>query len=132
MLVASRVLIAAMPPPTATSPGYNTNAEVARRSVSWPATLEQIKQRLDALCTEKVDLNGDKDVFHNFRNRIARIQEWFDGAVMKNTASFDMQQGNFDLLPAFGNDFALMNNEIFAATTNDPLLYDWVNAINFS
>jgi hypothetical protein len=40
-------------------------------------TLSKLRSRVEALSTSDVDMNGARDVFFNFRNRVVRIQDWF-------------------------------------------------------
>ncbi|KAJ5150701.1 uncharacterized protein N7500_010890 [Penicillium coprophilum] len=39
-------------------------------------TLSKLKTRVGALSTSDVDMNGARDVFYNFRNRIVQIENW--------------------------------------------------------
>ncbi|OGM47925.1 hypothetical protein ABOM_002737 [Aspergillus bombycis] len=53
-------------------------AALLPQSRTWPETLGKLRQRLAALSTTQVDLDGDRDVFVNFEKRVSRIQGWFD------------------------------------------------------
>ncbi|KAE8405050.1 hypothetical protein BDV37DRAFT_246275 [Aspergillus pseudonomiae] len=52
-------------------------AALIPQSRTWPETLGRLRQRLAALSTPQVDLDGDRDVFVDFEKRVARIQGWF-------------------------------------------------------
>lgn len=69
ILVASRQVVAA---------SRMEKAALVPQIHAWPETLEKLRQRLGALSTTQVDLNGDRDVFVDFENRVSRIQGWFN------------------------------------------------------
>lgn len=131
MLVASRLLVGVS--------SLNLRiraAEMAQRRVSWSNTLEQCRTRVDTLSTSQVDLNGDRDVFHNFRQRVIRIQKWV-GEASENAASFDesQDQSRTEGPPAdttYGNySLSIYHDDSFDSLI-DPILGDWVNDTDFS
>lgn len=129
-LVASRLLIAV---PSSKS-GIRT-AEMAQRRVLWANILEQCRERIDTLSTEQVDSNGDRDVFHNFRQRLVRIQKWFSEAS-ENVGSLDDPQDQSCIEgtsadAGFGNYFLISQDGLFDSIF-DPMLGDWANDTGFS
>ncbi|KAJ5167138.1 uncharacterized protein N7482_005919 [Penicillium canariense] len=51
--------------------------------------LAQLRQRVGALSTPHVDLNGDRDTFFDFRRRIVQIQSRFDVSSKDGSSSTD-------------------------------------------
>ncbi|KAJ5242080.1 uncharacterized protein N7469_000407 [Penicillium citrinum] len=99
ILVASRQVVAA------SSMG---KAALLPQIHTWPETLEKLRQRLEALSTDQVDLDGERDVFVDFEKRVSRIQGWFD-------CNFDNPEG--DLPP---RSFAERGDAGLDAATGRP------------
>lgn len=79
ILVASRQFVAA---------SRMGKAALIPQSRTWPEALEKLRQRLGALSTTQVDLDGDRDVFADFEKRVCRIQGWFDRNFDSSEATF--------------------------------------------
>ncbi|KAB8277404.1 hypothetical protein BDV30DRAFT_234736 [Aspergillus minisclerotigenes] len=79
ILVASRQVVAA---------SRMGKAALVPQIHAWPETLEKLRQRLGALSTTQVDLNGDRDVFVDFEKRVSRIQGWFNRNFGNSEAAF--------------------------------------------
>ncbi|EFQ99999.1 hypothetical protein MGYG_03007 [Nannizzia gypsea CBS 118893] len=50
-------------------------------------TLMRLKLRVSELSTDMVDMNGDRDVFSNYIDRVARLQAWLDKRLEKTDSS---------------------------------------------
>ncbi|KAE8424015.1 hypothetical protein BDV36DRAFT_4929 [Aspergillus pseudocaelatus] len=79
ILVASRQVVAA---------SRMGKATLLPQIHTWPETLEKLRQRLEALSTTQVDLDGDRDVFNEFEKRVCRIQGWFDRNFDNSESAF--------------------------------------------
>ncbi|DAA75819.1 TPA_exp: hypothetical protein A8136_1541 [Trichophyton benhamiae CBS 112371] len=127
-----------------------------RHTESLSNTLTKLKMRVSELSTDTVDLNGDKDVFTNYVDRVARLQVWLDtrlektgsSDIINNTASGELR--TIEGTPSLENQplaadasgvmhdfspsdlFATMANgypsieEDDFAYTIDQMLYNWV------
>ncbi|KAM5464740.1 hypothetical protein MauCBS54593_006833 [Microsporum audouinii] len=62
---------------------------LVRHKESFSRTLMQLKARVSELSTDLVDLNGDKDIFSNFADRVTRLQAWFDERLAKDPSRMD-------------------------------------------
>lgn len=127
-LVASRLLVA-----VPSSKSDIRAAEMAQRRVLWTNILEQCKSRIDTLCTEQVDSNGDRDVFHNFRQRLVQIQKWVNRAS-ENVGSLSNPQSRVEETSAdagFGSYLSISQEGLFDSMF-DPILGDWANDTGFS
>ncbi|KAF3482624.1 uncharacterized protein GIQ15_05383 [Arthroderma uncinatum] len=102
------------------------------------STLTRLKMRVAELSTDKVDLNGDRDVFSNYVDRVARLQVWLDvrfektgdpginnaapeelrtieaSPSLENQQLADASRGLYDLPPS---DFS--PSDLFANMAND-------------
>ena len=56
---------------------YTVAASKQEQTAAFLDTLSKLRSRIGVLSTSDVDLNGTRDVFFNFRNRVIRIQNWF-------------------------------------------------------
>ncbi|KAE8142897.1 hypothetical protein BDV38DRAFT_277710 [Aspergillus pseudotamarii] len=93
ILVASRQVVAA---------SRMGKAALLPQSCMWSETLEKLRQRLGALSTTQVDLDGGRDVFVDFEKRVSRIQGWFDRNVQDLETSFPSQRQDAGLHAATG------------------------------
>lgn len=57
------------------------------QAMRFLSTLSQLRQRLEALSTLEVDMNGDRDVFFDFKNRVTRIESRLIGTSRKGDSS---------------------------------------------
>ncbi|KAM5474653.1 hypothetical protein MferCBS49748_000059 [Microsporum ferrugineum] len=62
---------------------------LVRHKESFSSTLMQLKARVSELSTDLVDLNGDRDIFSNFADRVTRLQAWFDERLAKDPSRMD-------------------------------------------
>ncbi|EFE44817.1 hypothetical protein TRV_00368 [Trichophyton verrucosum HKI 0517] len=58
-----------------------------RHKESLSNTLTKLKMRVSELSTDMVDFNGDKDVFTDYVDRVARLQVWLDTRLEKTGSS---------------------------------------------
>jgi hypothetical protein len=129
-LVASKLLVAV---PSSKS-GIRAT-DMAQRRVLWSDILEQCRARIDTLSTEQVDSNGDRDVFHNFRQRLVRIQKWINEAS-EYVGSLDkpQDQSRIEGTPTdarFSNYLSFSQDGLFDSMF-DPMLGNWVDDAEFS
>ncbi|KAK2848512.1 hypothetical protein FQN49_005656, partial [Arthroderma sp. PD_2] len=54
----------------------------------FSSTLARLKMRVAELSTNLVDSNGDKDVFSNYTNRVARLQAWYNDRLATKGFSY--------------------------------------------
>ncbi|KOC13312.1 alkaline D-peptidase [Aspergillus flavus AF70] len=94
ILVASRQVVAA---------SRMGKAALVPQIHAWPETLEKLRQRLGALSTTQVDLNGDRDVFVDFENRVSRIQGWFNRNFGPPFPAFTLDKNSSILTSALAN-----------------------------
>ncbi|EED15032.1 conserved hypothetical protein [Talaromyces stipitatus ATCC 10500] len=120
VLIASKLLV------SVSSNSDRRAAEMAQRRVSWSNILKQCRLRVENLSTSQVDSNGDRDVFHNFRQRVVRIQNWID-EVSERVASQD--QACMEGLPentTSGNYLSFSPGDLFNSM-DDPMWSEWIN-----
>lgn len=129
-LIAIRLLVAVTPSQSAIRA-----TDMAQRRVLWSDMLVQCKTRIDTLSTEQVDSNGNRSVFHNFRQRLIRIQKWINEAS-ENVGALDnpQDQSRIEAMSAdrgFDECLLISQDGLFDSMF-DPLLGDWANDTGFS
>ncbi|KGO40069.1 hypothetical protein PEX1_105910 [Penicillium expansum] len=122
------------------------------QAAAFLETLSKLRSRVGALSTSDVDMNGARDAFFDFGNRIARIENWLGehGRQEDNSQSdesFDeyrytlcLEPTNFDgLIGAaehldvpFGNEFSSSADDLqipqdsFFASSFEQIMGEWV------
>lgn len=130
MLIASRLLVAVTPSQT----GIRAS-DMAQRRVLWSNMLVQCRARIDTLSTEQVDSNGNRSVFHNFRQRLVRVQKWISEAS-ESVDPLDKLQDQSRIEgtsvgESFGNYFSISQDGLFDSMF-DPMFGDWASDTGFS
>ncbi|KAM5437517.1 hypothetical protein McanMca71_000869 [Microsporum canis] len=69
---------------TGTTSTTQMTPALVRHKESFSNILMQLKARVSELSTDLVDLNGDRDIFSNFADRVTRLQAWFDERLAKD------------------------------------------------
>lgn len=117
------------------------------QAMSFLGTLSQLRQRLEALSTLDVDMNGDRDVFFDFKNRVTRIESRLIGASRKgdsgnhkttyhetvargpHEAMYSDNIGGLDpfanLVPNAGVGYAMPDDYLFSASL-DQIMSSWL------
>lgn len=131
VLVANKIITAA-----SSLPGKG--AAFARRKLSWPATLEHMKMRIQALSCGQLDRNGDRDIFHQFSQRVTNFSEWFTRQSVMAESPFVSQGMAQNTLPVatmappelyihagIDDFFQFPQDEVFNAAI-DQMMGGWV------
>ena len=66
---------------------YAVASSSTERTQAYLQTLKLLRHRVGGLSTPSIDHNGDQDVFFEFQNRIAQIQDRLDGGKKDDTPS---------------------------------------------
>lgn len=90
-------------------------ASKPEQAASFSYTLAQIQQRLTALSSSDVDMNGDRDVFCGFSKRVAHIQARLQGSrgdavpagISSSDTSLDPISSSFREPPFYDDSAAL-------------------------
>jgi hypothetical protein len=64
---------------------YNATASIPDKMATFLQTLSELQSKLEALSTHNVEMNGARDVFFDFKNRVNRIRNWLPRLDRKET-----------------------------------------------
>ncbi|KAL3487457.1 hypothetical protein BJX62DRAFT_253954 [Aspergillus germanicus] len=102
---------------------YTAAASIPDKMAAFLQTLSELQLRLEALSTHNLDVNGARDVFFDFKNRVIRIRNWLLRLDSKeDDAQTENDSGAFQHTP-YGLQ---VTSDDFSADSFEQIMGGWL------